>query len=500
MPTRFSICIFFASAAAFATPGNTCIAKQQQPLVALRGPQQPLASSRTRHPPLVLAASSASQPPSDEANLDKILLPICLAVFVQMLGVGVTLATLPLMMAQGGVSPTEIGMTISCFSAAQMIGCPLLVGLSTRTGISQLMVLRGCLTGNALAALFTALATGWRGITCARILAGFFAASVPVAQVAVADVVPPGPQTSRALSKVASAASLGIVVGPAAGGLAAEIGRRCLGLTPALQPRFTFAASGLFAVVVLVLTAGVRLPKTPVAGAASPAVGGGGSDTASVAAARQQAAAAAAPRFSQPLVRWIALVCSYSVTTSVASYAIFAGRFLGYGQNDISLSQSVGAAAALVAQLLVLPRMLDVIGEAFSCLIGLVLLGACFGAVGCVTVQPFHFWLFVASRAGHALAETSNAAITASASTPENRGRNLALLQSFQSGSRLFSPLIASYLYELSLGSHRFGRWLGPPGALPFLWVGSMALLTAPAPLLLRGVVRRARGLPTKER
>ena len=45
------------------------------------------------------------------------MLPISLAVFVQMLGVGVTLATLPLMMATQGYSPNQLGVTISCFSA-----------------------------------------------------------------------------------------------------------------------------------------------------------------------------------------------------------------------------------------------------------------------------------------------------------------------------------------------------------------------------------------------
>ena len=54
-----------------------------------------------------------------------------------------------------------------------------------------------------------------------------------------------------------------------------------------------------------------------------------------------------------------------------------------------------------------------------------------------------------------------------------------------QSGSRLFSPLLASYLYTLSL-SGSAPAWLGPPGALPFLLVALLALASAPAPLLLR--------------
>ena len=196
-----------------------------------------------------MLTASSTEAPSPEPDVNKILLPIWLAVFVQMLGVGVTLATLPLMMTQAGVSPTRIGITISCFSAAQMIGCPLLVGLSARTGISQLTVLRACLMGNALAAIGTAVAGGWRGITCARILAGFFAASVPVAQVAVADVVPPGPQTSKALSRVASAAR---PAGPAevvevvcpCGLVSTTPGRRHVGVSPG-SPEYTQLFFGL---------------------------------------------------------------------------------------------------------------------------------------------------------------------------------------------------------------------------------------------------------------
>ena len=56
------------------------------------------------------------------------------------------------------------------------------------------------------------------------------------------------------------------------------------------------------------------------------------------------------------------------------------------------------------------------------------------------------------------------------------------LLQSTQSASRIFSPLLASALYTASLG----GRGGAPPGTLPFLACGAAALLTAPVTLLLR--------------
>ena len=139
-----------------------------------------------------------------------------------------------------------------------MLGCPLLVALSGRVG--RLAVLRTCLAGNALASLLTASASGLRGIFFARCLAGLTAASVPVAQVAVAEVCTPGPATSTALSRVASAASIGIIAGPGFAALVAELGRRvpAVGASAVAASRLVFLASGGFAVSVLLLTGRVR--------------------------------------------------------------------------------------------------------------------------------------------------------------------------------------------------------------------------------------------------
>ena len=102
--------------------------------------------------------------------------------------------------------------------------------------------------------------------------------------------------------------------------------------------------------------------------------------------------------------------------------------------------------------------------------------------------QPLHASLFLASRVGLAISETTNAAITAANSRPERRARNLGLLQSTQAGGRIVSPLLAGWMYERSTNMVTKGAStaLGPPGALPFLAVGALVAATAPLPLLLR--------------
>lgn len=81
--------------------------------------------------------------------------------------------------------------------------------------VGRTRVLRVCLAGAAASSLLIALSGSVAGVIAGRALAGAFAACVPVAQSAVADMLPLN-QTSHGLSRVAAASQLGIVVGPAA--------------------------------------------------------------------------------------------------------------------------------------------------------------------------------------------------------------------------------------------------------------------------------------------
>lgn len=93
-------------------------------------------------------------------------------------GAGVTISTLPLFLTSMGATPTQLSLVIASFSAAQMLGCPALVSLSGRVG--RLPVLLLCLAGAAAANLLTAISPTVGCVTAARLLAGLFAASVPV--------------------------------------------------------------------------------------------------------------------------------------------------------------------------------------------------------------------------------------------------------------------------------------------------------------------------------
>jgi DHA1 family tetracycline resistance protein-like MFS transporter len=447
-----------------------------------------------------MCAAATPAPQSDgeeEGKRRAVVLSVWLTVFVHMLGVGITLSQLSLYLTALGASPTQLGLAIAGFSGAQMIGSPLLVALSERVG--RRPVLLFCLAGNAVASLLTASMATWEHIALVRLLAGFFAASVPVSQAAVTDLVAPGPDMTKALGQVAAASSLGIVAGPAVAGMIAEIAARA-GAPTGILTRIVFAASGIFAGMVCLYLAitGVESKPAAVWGAAAyskaSASHTGNSASAQSSAEGEHAAQVGTRGHVQLLVRWIAFITSWTATLLVSTYSLFATRFLGYTQANINASQSASAAVAVCVQLWLVPRMCKALGDERACTAGLGILGSALCACCLVWGQPQHVILFMAVRVGLALAETTNAALTAANSSPATRARNLGLLQSTQAGGRIISPLIAGWLYQRYTSPEVLANAptaLVPPASVAFLLVATLAMLTAPLPLLLRRDLRQ---------
>lgn len=160
------------------------------------------------------------------------------------------MTSLPLHMQSLGAAPATIGAATSCFSAAQMVVCPILVAMSGRLGRQN--ILRVCLAGAAASNMMIAVASTPAQIIFGRTWAGVFAASTPVAQAASADIVK-GEQTARALSRVSASAQMGVVIGPMVVAFLATLYGR-MGMVPYLATRAVYATSSIFALSVLALT------------------------------------------------------------------------------------------------------------------------------------------------------------------------------------------------------------------------------------------------------
>ena len=447
-----------------------------------------LQQHRSRARSGVFVASASDSPAEDDDRLPRSLLPISLAVFVQMLGEGIAISTVPLHMRSLGASPIEVGAATSAFSLAQLVCCPLLVKTSGRIG--RTTILRTCLAGASISALVITLSSSIYGVIFGRLMAGVFAASIPVAQAGVTDVVRPS-QSALALSRVSAVSQLGVVIGPAFSALgAAALG--ALGVPSHLRVRGVFATSGLFALGVLGLTRGAA----SAAASATDAPSRGGAESKPAAAAPPPApsaeAAAAAARlpgasavhsgaFAQVLLRAIALAVGWSLTLCVSTYCLFGSAFLGYAQPQLSATFSAGAALTVLTQLAIVPRVVKRLGEHSACALGMGALWSSLAGFSLVKGQPFHVGLYLTARLGAGVADTSTATLVARSSDgSDERARNLALIQSTRAGARIITPILSGWLFERS----RHAAFA--PGALPYLVVASLLVALTPVPLVLK--------------
>ena len=448
-------------------------------------------------------------------------MPITLSVFVQLLGEGISISTLPLYMRGMGASAPTIGVATSCFSLMQMVCCPLFVRASSKIGRRKM--LRMCLAGATFAQMLIALSPSIWGILLGRALGGAFSASVPVAQAGVTDLVKPS-QSALALSRVSASSQMGIVVGPLfSAGAAAMFSY--LGVPNHLLVRCVFATSAAFACGVLALSPSTEdSPATPTPtsslapspaappAASPPAASEGAAATvaswydagvrigsiatrskaASVAGAAVERSVATWNQLpgaslvrdgglSQLMLRAVAGTVGWSLTLCVGTYCLFANAFLGYSQPQLSATFSSGAAITVLTQLLIFPRLIKAVGEHLACAMGLTLLSVSLSSIPLMQMQPFHLGMYLAARVGAGVADTSTATLVARTSKDSKaRASNLAFITSTRAGVRIVSPILSGFLFERS----RTAAFA--PGALPYLIVAGILAVLVPVPLVLK--------------
>ena len=137
-------------------------------------------------------------------------------VFVDMVGYGIVVPLLPFYVRQHVPDALMVGLLGSLYAAMQFAGGPFLGGLSDRAG--RRPVLLFCLLGTSLAYLLLGLADTLASVVAAVALAGGAGATLATAQAYIADSTP-SERRARGLGLIGAAFGLGLMAGPALGGL-----------------------------------------------------------------------------------------------------------------------------------------------------------------------------------------------------------------------------------------------------------------------------------------
>jgi DHA1 family tetracycline resistance protein-like MFS transporter len=139
-----------------------------------------------------------------------------ITVFVDMVGYGLVIPLLPFYTRQHAAGAALVGLLGSLYAVMQFVGGPFLGGLSDRVGRRPVLIL--CLLGVSLAYLLLGLAQTLVLLFAAVALAGAASGTLATAQAYIADSTPPE-RRARGLGIIGAAFGLGLMAGPALGGL-----------------------------------------------------------------------------------------------------------------------------------------------------------------------------------------------------------------------------------------------------------------------------------------
>lgn len=164
------------------------------------------------------------------------LIIIFFTVFLYLVGFGVVIPIIPLLSKNFGASAFQTGLLMSIYSLMQFMFSPFWGRLSDKWGRRPILLF--CLLGEALSYILFAWARSFEALFAARLLAGFFGASISTASAYISDITPKN-ERSKGMALIGAAFGLGFVVGPALGGLLSIWGSS-ISSAPHFNTTFTF--------------------------------------------------------------------------------------------------------------------------------------------------------------------------------------------------------------------------------------------------------------------
>lgn len=386
--------------------------------------------------------------------------PIFLIVFVDVVGLGMTIPVLPVY-AEGffKLSGIEIAGLTSLFFAAQFVGAPLLGRLSDRVGRRPVLI--ASQFGTLAGAILTAVAVSPIYLVVARLIDGMTGGNISVAQAYLTDITPPEDR-AKSVGLVIAAFGLGFIIGPAFGAF----------MSAAYGPRLTFACAAAASCCTILLSIFLLKESLPPEKRSS----------AAKVPERSTRDIISHPQIARILV--IGLLGQIAVFAFNSVFILWVDKVVLPGWTIENVQRATGFVFILMGlvtvatQGLVIGPVVRRIGEARAVMVGgfLRVLGN--------AAMAFFPRVFPAiggsalAGVGGGIAMPSAAALLTFHAPNVARGRIIGINQSAMSLGNIIGPLLGGFVYD------RNPAW--PPmvsaGALLIMWLVSLGLTQPPKP------------------
>ena len=150
------------------------------------------------------------------ATSRSVLVVVFTTILIDFIGFSVLIPILPLFAQRLGATPLEVALLLAIYALAQLLFSPLWGWVSDRVGRRPVLLVS--LFGSVCSFVVLAFADSIAALYAARLLAGFFAATIGAAQAVVTDVTRPEGR-ARGMAVIGAAFGAGMIVGPMLGGI-----------------------------------------------------------------------------------------------------------------------------------------------------------------------------------------------------------------------------------------------------------------------------------------
>jgi DHA1 family tetracycline resistance protein-like MFS transporter len=152
--------------------------------------------------------------------MNRPLLIIFLTILVNLIGFGIIIPLLPFYAETFGASPLTIGLLFATFSVAQLVASPVLGAWSDKWGRRPVLIFS--LIGTVISFVMLAMAQSLLMLFAARIVDGLSGGNITTARAYIGDIST-DENRAKMFGVLGAAFGLGFIIGPALGGLFAQI-------------------------------------------------------------------------------------------------------------------------------------------------------------------------------------------------------------------------------------------------------------------------------------
>lgn len=367
---------------------------------------------------------------------------VLLCVFLDMLGVGIVLPSLPIFIGElAGSHATQAywyGMLVTAYAITSFLFSPILGGLSDRFGRRPVLLLS--MLGMALNFIFTASATSLTGLFIGRVIGGLSSANMSVASAYATDVSEPD-ERAKSFGRIGAAFSIGFIFGPLLGGV---LGRNNLHLP-------FYVAAGLCLINAVYgyffVSESLALHKRH-----------------PFSLAKANAFSALGRLATSPDTRLLFIAFGLQVMAGLMSqttFALYTSFRFGWTPVEIGMALCCVGIGSTVMQAFLLDRMVKWLGEARLTLIGQASGGITFFMYG-VATQGWMIYVIILLNIFSFASPAALQSIVSKANRSSGHGTLMGSMQSLRSLALVLAPLLGSAILasgsKLAVNDWRMGN------------------------------------------